>query len=195
MGISTKWRIEVRTKNSLPPNIFGTLYFTSNSNPANMATVPVLLTVVLTTVRLFHLYLDHSNHEVLFLCRLSPQPYFLFSSSWWQWIHHWFYPSIPHGFLLFPRWPRWRPTSCIYPCCRDGPYLRLQWQKWQRNCKCWQWLWTLSVLCGVLSHGGIWGRAKAVRHKQERRSSSSKEVRHDCSYAHLISSNCCQRIF
>ena len=48
MGISTKWQIEVRTKNSLPPNFFGTTYFTSNSNPANMATVPVFFTVVLT---------------------------------------------------------------------------------------------------------------------------------------------------
>ena len=78
VGIGTKWRIEVRTKNSLPPNIFGTPYFASNSNPANMATVPVLLTVVLTTVWLFHLYLEHSNHEVLFLCRPRPPPYFLF---------------------------------------------------------------------------------------------------------------------
>ncbi len=50
VGISTKWRIEVRTKNSLPPIIFGTPYFASNSNPANVATVPVLLKVVLTTV-------------------------------------------------------------------------------------------------------------------------------------------------
>ncbi len=81
VGISLKWRIEIRTKNSLPPNIFGTPYFTSNSNPANMTTIPVLLTVVLTTVWLFHLYLDHSNHEVLILCRPRPQPYFLFLSS------------------------------------------------------------------------------------------------------------------
>ena len=57
MGTSTKWRIEVRTKNSLPPNIFGTPYFASNSNPANMATVPVLLTVVLTTVWYCSIYI------------------------------------------------------------------------------------------------------------------------------------------
>ena len=81
VGISTKWRIGVRTKNSLPPNIIGTPYFASNSNPANVAMVPVLLTVVLTTVWLFHLYLDQSNLEFLFLCRPHLQPYFLFSSS------------------------------------------------------------------------------------------------------------------
>ena len=78
VGISTKWRIEVRTKNSLPPNIFETPYFASNSNPTNVATVPVLLTDVLTTVWSFHLYLEHSNHEVLFLCCPRPPPYFLF---------------------------------------------------------------------------------------------------------------------
>ena len=34
-----------------------------------MAKAPVLLTVVLTTVWLFNLYQDHSNHEALFICR------------------------------------------------------------------------------------------------------------------------------
>ena len=78
MGISTKWQIDVRTKNSLPPNIFGTPYFVSNSNPAYVAKVHVLLTVVRTTVCSIHLYLEHSNHEVLFLCHPRPPPYFLF---------------------------------------------------------------------------------------------------------------------